>query len=62
MRFSEGERECGEDTSARYSRPGCGRVSFRDNFFGDATTVSEGFGDPEERSEVGMMIVCGFAK
>jgi hypothetical protein len=46
MRFSKGERECGEDASAKYSRSKCGRMSFIAESFGDATTASEAFGDP----------------
>ena len=57
MRFSEGERECGEDTSARDPRSRCGGVSFSAKHFGDATTASETFGDSVQRSDVGMMIV-----
>jgi hypothetical protein len=62
MRFGEGERGGGEDASARYSRSTCGRVSFRADRFGDSTTGAGAFGDPGERSDGLVMIICGFAK
>jgi hypothetical protein len=62
MRFGEGERGGGEDASARYSRSTCGRVSFRADRFGDSTKGAGAFGDPGERSDGLVMIICGFAK
>jgi hypothetical protein len=62
MRFGEGERGGGEDASARYSRSTCGRVSFRADRFGDSITGAGAFGDPGERSDGLVMIICGFAK